>query len=57
MLDDRIASAVDKDRRLAHCRICEHNKIGVCSKCGCILALKTQWKTTSCPVGKWGPVD
>jgi len=57
MLDSRIASEEIKQERLAHCNKCEHNKVGICTKCGCILRLKTQWKTTKCPVDKWGPVE
>lgn len=55
MFDDKIASDKVKEERLAICKACQHNKMGVCSKCGCVLRLKTQWKTTKCPVGKWGP--
>jgi hypothetical protein len=56
MLDNRIASEPIRNARLEICKKCEHNKLGVCSKCGCILRLKTQWKSTKCPVGKWGSV-
>lgn len=56
MFEDKIASEEIKNERLAICQSCQHNKLGVCSKCGCVLRLKTQWKTTKCPVGKWGPV-
>lgn len=24
-----------------------------CTKCGCFLAAKTKWKSSSCPIGKW----
>jgi hypothetical protein len=56
MFEDKMASEETKKERLAICQKCEHNKIGMCSKCGCVLKLKTQWKTTKCPVDKWGPV-
>lgn len=40
--------------RRATCDQCEHKMdIGLCSKCGCIIFLKTKWKDQSCPVGKW----
>ena len=43
--------------RLEVCKTCEHNKLNICTKCGCILKLKTQWKGTQCPVKKWGKAE
>lgn len=44
------------DARMAICLGCEDisadNKS--CTKCGCNLANKCSFKSSSCPVGKWG---
>lgn len=45
------------DKRMEICNACEHNVMGVCKKCGCILRVKTQWARTSCPLKKWVPHD
>jgi Family of unknown function (DUF6171) len=55
MFEDKIASDKVKQERLAICQSCDHNKLGVCSKCGCVIHLKTQWKPAKCPIDKWGP--
>jgi ribosomal protein L32 len=57
MFDNRKVSKEIQQQRLAVCKTCEHNLLNVCKKCGCVLKLKTQWKTTRCPVNNWGPVD
>ena len=51
----RVSPEVHQER-LNICAKCEHNKMNICKKCGCVLRLKTQWKKTKCPAGKWGPV-
>lgn len=56
MFESHKVSKEIKQQRLEICKSCEHNKVGVCSKCGCVLTLKTQWKATKCPVEKWGSV-
>lgn len=55
MFNDKIASEETKKQRITICELCDHNKLGVCSKCGCIIHLKTQWKTAKCPIDKWSP--
>lgn len=41
------------------CNSCEHRvpaaalKLATCGKCGCVLAVKTAFKTQSCPLKKW----
>lgn len=46
-----------KEERLDICKACdkgENQPIGfICSECGCFLHLKTRWKNTKCPIGKW----
>jgi len=40
------------------CRKCSFNRgIGNCSKCGCIIALKTLMPREECPIGKWSKHD
>jgi len=57
MFDNLRTTPEVQQERLNICSTCEHNKLNVCKKCGCILKLKTQWANTKCPVGKWGPVS
>jgi len=57
MVESIIASEKVKKERLDICSACENNKMNICMKCGCLLGLKTQWKSTKCPIGKWGPVS
>ena len=47
------------EERMNICKSCEHFifKKTVCSKCGCLMALKTKIRGSSCPVGKWKPVQ
>lgn len=40
-------------RRRKICETCSHNKFNFCIKCGCIIPLKTRFKFSSCPIGKW----
>jgi hypothetical protein len=53
MFENQKVTKEQQEQRLAICKVCSHNKLNVCTKCGCILKLKTQWKGTKCPVGKW----
>lgn len=40
-------------QRLEICSLCLHRVDGNCSRCGCVLAEKTKWRTAFCPIGKW----
>ena len=46
-----------KTTRLNLCNTCEHlqvNKLAnTCGKCDCIIHLKVQVKSQTCPIGKW----
>ena len=53
MFDHLIAPEHIKQERLTICSTCENNIMNICSKCGCILKLKTQWASTKCPADKW----
>ncbi len=39
--------------RLAHCEPCEHNKMGICKRCGCIIKGKVRFANQRCPIGLW----
>lgn len=57
MFEGLRVNAETQNKRLEVCKTCEHNKLNVCTKCGCILKLKTQWKNTQCPAKKWGKAE
>ena len=42
------------EERLGFCSSCEHNKLGICRKCGCIIQGKTRLADQRCPIGLWG---
>lgn len=41
--------------RLSICDACEFKirESNRCGKCGCFLGKKTQWESSTCPIGKW----
>lgn len=45
-----------QEERLDICRSCEYfdESNTICMKCGCYLVTKTSWRTSECPIGKWG---
>jgi len=43
------------DERRANCDPCEHNKMGICKRCGCIIQAKTRLANQRCPIGLWEP--
>lgn len=48
-----------KQQRMDICNACEfiNKSNNTCNQCGCFLDVKTSWRTTSCPIGKWGPEE
>ena len=48
-------SELEQKRRLDICDGCEFlvREANVCGACGCKLAVKSQWASSSCPKGKW----
>ena len=40
--------------RIVICNSCPSYKDGLCSSCGCVMALKVMIKTAQCPDKKWG---
>ena len=50
----KIARAETVSERLSHCNGCEHNKLGICKRCGCIIQGKTRLAGSWCPIGLWG---
>ena len=51
------ARAGTVEDRLATCGSCEHNKFGICRRCGCIIQAKTRLAGQKCPIGLWGPEE
>lgn len=49
-----LASEHVTEARRAHCDPCEHNKMGICKRCGCIIQAKTRLAGQRCPIGLWG---
>lgn len=44
--------------RLLICLDCEHKtKDWQCNLCGCLLELKTDWASESCPIKKWNKIE
>lgn len=39
--------------RLVECNVCENYKRGICTKCGCVIVVKTTVLDEHCPIGKW----
>ena len=59
-LKDLVAPNHVAEMRMALCKECEHNMVGVCNKCGCILIAKTRTAPAQCPLLKWEaykPID
>jgi len=48
-------SPEEKQARLDICYGCDKfvKETTRCSACGCYLNTKTEWKTSSCPIGRW----
>lgn len=42
-----------KSERLDICAVCPERRNLMCKKCGCLLQLKTQFRSSQCPIGKW----
>lgn len=45
-----------KERRKI-CKSCDKNKLGVCTMCGCPIAMKPRVKDEYCDLGKWGKIS
>ena len=45
----------DSDERLQKCFQCEHIILltSTCKKCSCFMYVKTKFKNSKCPLGKW----
>lgn len=41
-------------KRINICNTCEYkNPVGICNKCGCVLAVKARFPVFNCPLRKW----
>lgn len=52
-LNGIMASSELTEERRVICGDCEHNKLGICTQCGCVIKLKTAILATFCPLAKW----
>jgi hypothetical protein len=53
--DRHVSDNKISEDRLKICQGCEFYKITKqCSKCGCVMPIKTQLANAECPIGKWG---
>ena len=50
----KMARAETVSERMSHCTGCEHNKMHICAKCGCIVPAKARLAGSFCPIGLWG---
>tara|TARA_R110000868_G_scaffold52811_6_gene166359 strand:- start:273 stop:509 length:237 start_codon:yes stop_codon:yes gene_type:complete len=48
----------DRTERITLCRSCEFfaTSVQTCSKCFCIMPIKTMWADAECPEGKWAAI-
>lgn len=42
-----------KKERFDICKSCPEYSLGICKKCGCVMALKTMLAEAKCPIHKW----
>ncbi len=47
------ATAATLQARLETCMLCDLRRDDRCAKCGCYIAVKAQWASSECPLGKW----
>ena len=45
--------AKDYNVRLKICQDCPFRKDSTCTKCGCFINVKAQWKSADCPDNRW----
>jgi hypothetical protein len=39
------------------CKMCNHySRLSICTRCGCVTAIKIRLRATRCPIGKWESV-
>jgi hypothetical protein len=50
---EEIASEELKSARLAVCNTCDSKQNDGCRECSCLLAVRTAYKESFCPLGKW----
>lgn len=50
---DELASDELKQQRLDVCNSCEHKVNDGCNECSCLLVVRTAYKESFCPIGKW----
>jgi len=48
-----ISTQESYNNRMNACKSCEHFKMPICGKCGCMMMVKARMATSECPIGKW----
>lgn len=48
-----MASNELKNQRIEICNTCEHKVNDGCKECSCLLVVRTAYKESFCPIGKW----
>lgn len=49
----KFASQETVQKRIDICNSCDKQTLGICTKCGCVILLKTKKKNSVCPINKW----
>ena len=47
---------VDKEieeLRLNLCNSCNHNRLGICTQCNCLIITTVKLRSSKCPLDKW----
>lgn len=44
-------------KRAEICATCEHNKVNICTQCGCFIPAKTRSLKANCPINKWNLIN
>jgi hypothetical protein len=53
VVEDPRVDKSTKEKRLSICQDCRYREGIQCSRCECLIRLKTMLKTETCPEGKW----
>ena len=51
--EEEIATDSLKSERLSVCNTCDRKQGDGCQECSCMLVVRTAFKESFCPIGKW----
>lgn len=54
--NDTLVSEQERVDRWSICQGCEYLLKDRCSQCGCFMKVKVAFKTSKCPIDKWGNI-